>query len=292
MEDLVLQFASGLLKAMFLFLLASGMSLIFGVSRVLNIAHGAFYALGAYMLLTVSLGHTLATPIFALATIAVGLALGVLGAAFEIVVLRRVYRAGMLYVALVTFGLLMLIEETIRIVWGGGFTAVPRPLDLQGGITIGAQQLPTYNVVLLCVGVLIAIILWLLVERTKIGLQIRAAAMDREMLSALGVDVPRLYTLTFAAGTFLAGIAGALAAPMVTVTPSMGSTIVIEVFAVVVIGGLGSLPGSLIGALIVGELGSFGVIFAPEASLPLLYLLMAIILVIRPAGLLGKPDQA
>jgi branched-chain amino acid transport system permease protein len=145
---------------------------------------------------------------------------------------------------------------------------------------------------LLGVGLLIALLLWLLVERTKFGLQIRAAAMDREMLSALGVDVPRLYTLTFAVGTFLAGIAGALAAPMVTVTPSMGSAIVIEVFAVVVIGGLGSLPGSLLGALIVGEIDSFGVILAPEASLPLLYLLMAIILVIRPAGLLGTPERA
>jgi branched-chain amino acid transport system permease protein len=290
-EDLILQFASGLLKAMFLFLLASGMSLIFGVSRVLNIAHGAFYALGAYLILTASIGRTLDTAEFAVAIVAVGLVLGLLGAAFEIVVLRRVYRAGMLYVALVTFGLLMLVEELIRIVWGGGFAAVPRPAGLQGGLTLGAQQLPVYNLTLLGVGLVIALVLWLLVERTKIGLKIRAAAMDREMLSALGVDVPRLYTLTFAIGTFLAGIAGALAGPMVTVTPSMGSTIVIEVFAVVVIGGLGSLPGSLVGALIVGELDSFGVIFAPEASLPLLYLLMAIILVLRPSGLLGTPDR-
>lgn len=292
MEYLILQFASGLLKAMFLFLLASGMSLIFGVSRVLNVAHGAFYALGAYVMLTASgLGRP-GIAGFAATTLAVGVMLGLFGGLFEMVVLRRVYRAGMLYVALVTFGLLLMVEELIRILWGADFTTVPRPAGLDGGLALGTQLLPAYNIALLGTGLLVALGLWLLVERTRIGLQIRAAAIDREMLSALGVDVPRLFTLTFAVGTFLAAIAGALAAPMVTITPSMGSTIVIEVFAVVVIGGLGSLPGSLIGALVVGEIDSFGVMFAPEASLPLLYLLMAIILVVRPAGLLGRPDRS
>ncbi len=287
MEDLFLQFLAGLLKAMFLFLLASGMSLIFGVSRVLNIAHGAFYALSAYLMLTACRGTVLDGGRFMLTALVISLALGLFGAMFDIVVLRRVYRAGMLYVALATFGLLMLIEETIRVVWGADFTAVPRPVGLQGGIAIGAQQLPAYNLALLAIGLVIALLLWLSIERTESGLKIRAAAFDREMLSVLGVDVPRLYTLTFAAGTFLAAIAGALAAPMVMMTPSMGSAIVIEVFAVVVIGGLGSLPGSLIGALIVGELDAFGIVFAPEASMPLLYVLMAVILVIRPRGLMG-----
>lgn len=272
---------------MFLFLLASGMSLIFGVSRVLNIAHGAFYALSAYLMLTACRGQVLDAGQFLFTAVTISVVLGVIGALFEIVVLRRVYRAGMLYIALVTFGLLMLAEETIRVVWGADFTAVPRPTGLQGGIAIGEQQLPTYNLALLCIGLLIALLLWLLIERTEIGLKIRAAALDREMLSVLGVDVPFLYTATFGLGTFLAAIAGALAAPMVTMIPSMGSAIVIEVFAVVVIGGLGSLPGSLIGALLVGELDAFGIVFAPEASMALLYVLMAAILVIRPRGILG-----
>ena len=141
------------------------------------------------------------------------------------------------------------------------------------------------------IGAAVALVLWLVVERTSFGLKIRAAAMDREMLSALGVRVPGLYTLVFAAGAGLAGLAGALAAPMVTIQPTMGGNVMIETFAVVVIGGLGSLTGSLVGALIVGELDAFCVIFAPQLSLPLLYFVMAAILVTRPAGLLGRPDK-
>lgn len=291
MEELLLQFVSGLLKAMFLFLLASGMSLIFGVSRVLNITHGAFYALGAYLLLSLSRGSALTAWHFVLATAVVCIVLGVLGALFEMLVLRRVYRAGMLYIALVTFGALLIVEELIRIFWGAELAAVPRPLGLAGSVMIGQQRLPIYNLTLLGAGVAVAILLWFVVEKTAFGLRIRAAAMDREMLAALGINVPRLFTLTFAAGAALAGLAGALAAPMVTISPSMGSVMIIEVFAVVVIGGLGSLPGSLLGAIIVGEIDAFGVIYAPQFSLPLLYVLMALILVIRPAGLLGQPDR-
>jgi branched-chain amino acid transport system permease protein len=291
MEDLALQFFSGLLKAMFLFLLASGLSLIFGVSRVLNIMHGAFYALGAYVVLTASRIAPLGIVEFALAVVVAGLALGALGAAFEVVVLRRVYPAGMLFVALVTFGGLLIIEEGIKIIWSADLAAVPRPPALSGGIAVGSNRLPVYNLALLGVGAAIALGLWLVVERTRFGLIVRAAAIDREMLSALGVNVPRVFTLTFALGTCLAAIAGALAAPMVSLSPSMGSLMIIETFAVVVIGGLGSLPGSLIGAIIVGELEAFGIIVAPEIALPLLYLVMAAILIVRPTGLLGAPDK-
>lgn len=291
MEALILQFVSGLLKAMFLFLVASGMTLIFGVSRVLNVTHGAFYALGAYFLLWFSRGSAMTTPGFIAAFIVISVGIGGLGALFDVLILRRVYRAGMLYIALVTFGALLIAEELIRIVWGPDLAAVPRPIGLEGSIRVGSQQLPVYNLTLLAAGIVIGLALWLFIEKTSFGLRIRAAAMDREMLDALGVNVPRLFTLTFAAGTALAGAAGALAAPMVTVSPSMGSVMIIEVFAVVVIGGLGSLPGSLIGALIVGELDAFGVIYAPQFSLSLLYILMALILIVRPYGLLGRPDH-
>lgn len=291
MEGLALQFISGLLEAMFLFLLASGLSLIFGVSRVLNITHGAFYALGAYLLFWASRGGTLGIGGFSATVIGAGIAIGALGALFEVVVLRRVYRGGMLYVALVTFGAMLLFEEFIKIIWTGELRAVPGPAGLNGGITLGMYRLPIYDTVLLLVGAAIALGLWFVVERTRFGLLLRAAAADREMLTALGVDVPRLYTATFAAGAFLAAVAGALAAPMVSLTPSMGSQIIVEVFAVVVIGGLGSLPGSLIGALIVGEFEAFGILVSPELAMPMLYLLMAVILIIRPAGLLGAPDR-
>lgn len=291
MEDFALQFVSGLLQAMFLFLLASGLSLIFGVSRVLNITHGAFYALGAYLLLTASRTGALGIAGFAATVIGAGLVIGALGAVFEVFILRRVYRAGMLFVALVTFGAILLIEEAIKIIWTAEMLAVPRPAGLDGGVAFGAHRLPTYDLVLLVVGVTIALGLWFVVERTRFGLLIRAAAIDREMLAVLGVNVPRLYTLTFAGGTCLAAIAGALAAPMVSLTPTMGSQILIEVFAVVVIGGLGSLLGSFLGALIVGEFEAFGMLVSPELAMPMLYLLMAGILIIRPTGLLGVPDK-
>jgi len=290
-EDLALQFLSGLLKSMFLFLLASGLSLIFGVSRVLNIAHGGFYALGAYLFFAATRGGAVGIRGFAAAVVGAGLAIGALGALFETLILRKVYRGGMLFVALVTFGAILLIEEAIKIIWSGELKAVPRPAGLDGGITLGTHTVPVYDVVLLVVGTAIALALWLVIERTRFGLLLRAAAFDREMLSVLGVDVPRLYTVTFAGGACLAAVAGALAAPMVSLTPSMGSQILVEVFAVVVIGGLGSLPGSLIGAIVVGEFEAFGILFSPELAMPMLYLLMAVILIIRPTGLLGAPDK-
>jgi branched-chain amino acid transport system permease protein len=274
---------------MFLFLLASGLSLIFGVSRILNIMHGAFYALGAYLIFSVSRIAPLGLGVFAISVISSGVILGLCGATFEMVVLRRVYPAGMLFVALATFGGLLLIEEGIKIVWSPDLNTVARPLALSGSIAFGNNRLPIYNLALLGIGAAIALGLWLVVERTRFGLIVRAAAIDREMLSALGVNVPRVYTLTFALGTCLAAVAGALAAPMVSLSPSMGTLMIIETFAVVVIGGLGSLPGSLLGALIVGELEAFGIMVLPEVALPLLYLVMALVLIVRPTGLLGAP---
>ena len=291
MQDLLVQFVSGLIDAMFLFLLASGLSLIFGVSRIVNIAHGGFYTLGAYGLYAACHTQPLGTGAFVAAVVASGLAIGLLGGLFERVILRRVYRAGMLFIALVTFGALLVIEEIVKIIWTAQLEVVPRPVGLDGVFALGTTKLPTYNLVVIGAGALIALGLWLAIERTRFGLLIRAASIDREMLSVLGVDVPRIYTVTFAGGTCLAAIAGSLAAPMVSLSPSMGSTMVIEAFAVVVIGGLGSLPGSLIGAFIVGEFEAFGILVAPEIAFPALYLLMAGILIVRPTGLLGVADK-
>jgi branched-subunit amino acid ABC-type transport system permease component len=191
----------------------------------------------------------------------------------------------MLIVALVTFGMLSVIEEVIRIVWGAEQTAAARPRGLDGAITIAGGTMPDYSLALIVAGLIVALAVWLAVERTRFGLLIRAAAIDREMLGVLGANVSRVYTLTYACGAGLAGLAGILAAPLVSISPSMGSSIIIDAFAVVVIGGLGSLPGSLLGALIVGEVQAFGVLFAPQWTLMLLYILMAAILVVRPGGL-------
>jgi branched-chain amino acid transport system permease protein len=284
----VLQFLSGLMGAMFLFLLASGLSLIFGVSRVINISHGAFYTLGAYLLVGLTRESSLSLWAFILVAVVGSILIGCLGALLEVTILRRVYRGGMLIVALVTFGFLVLIEEIVKIVFGAELTSAPRPRGLEGGISIMGTPMPQYNLALILVGFLIAVLVWLAVEKTRFGLLIRAASIDRETLGVLGTDVPRVYTLTFGLGSALAALAGILAAPMVSVSPSMGSAIIIETFAVVVIGGLGSLPGSLLGALIVGQAQAFGILFLPESTLLLLYVLMAVILVIRPSGLLGE----
>lgn len=290
MQSLVIQFLSGLTGAMFLFLLAAGLSLIFGVSRIINISHGAFYTLGAYLLVTVTRGSPLEPWSFVLLAIVGSLLVGALGAVIEVVILRRVYRGGMLIVALVTFGVLVVTEEVVKIVWGAEQTAAPRPRGLNGATDIAGGAMPHYSLALILVGLLLAFGVWLAVEKTRFGLLIRAAAMDREMLSTLGVNVPRVYTLTFALGASLAGLAGILAGPLVSISPTMGSAIIIEAFAVVVIGGLGSLPGSLLGAFIVGEAQAFGILFAPESTLMLLYVLMAVVLIVRPGGLLG-PKQ-
>ena len=287
MDTFLLQAFSGLVEAMFLFLLASGLSLIFGVSRVINISHGAFYTLGAYGLFSATGPSSPSILHFAVVVILGALAIGLVGAVVEMAIIRRVYRGGMLLIALVTFGILECVEEIVRIFWGPDITAVPKPRGLEGALIVGGHELPTYSLALMAVGAMIALVVWLAVERTRFGLLIRAAAIDREMLGVLGVDVPRILTLTFGLGTALAGLAGLLAAPMVSISPTMGSEIIIQAFAVVVIGGLGSLPGSLLGAILVGECDAFGVLFMPQNTLVLLYALMAMVLVIRPAGLLG-----
>jgi branched-chain amino acid transport system permease protein len=288
MGSILLQFLSGLMGAMFLFLLAAGLSLIFGVSRIINISHGAFYTLGAYLLVSFNRRGSLDLGTFVAIAVLGSVAIGVVGALIEITILRHVYRGGMLTVALVTFGILMVVEEGIKIVFGAEQTAASRPQGLDGSLLVAGTSLPQYNLALIVIGAVLALAIWLLVEKTRFGLLIRAAAIDREMLSVLGTDVPRIFTATFGVGTCLAGLAGILAAPMVSISPTMGSSIIIEAFAVIVIGGLGSLPGSFLGALIVGEAEAFGIMLAPESTLVLLYALMALILVLRPGGLLGE----
>ncbi len=287
MNTIAMQFLSGLTSAMFLFLLAAGLSLIFGVSRVINVSHGAFYMLGAYLLVTVGRLTTLDATGFVLLAIVGSILVGLFGGLLEILILRHVYKGGMLFVALVTFGMLAVIEETAKIIWGAELTTATKPASLEGAAQVFGGALPHYNIMLITAGLLLALGVWAVVEKTRFGLLIRAASMDREMLSALGIDVPRVFTVTFAFGAGLAGLAGILAAPMVSISPSMGSSIIIEAFAVVVIGGLGSLPGSLLGAFIVGEALAFGILALPGLALVMVYLLMAIILILRPEGLLG-----
>lgn len=291
METILLQLAGGMLKATFLFLVASGLSLIFGVTRVLNLAHGVFYMLGAYFAYTLSGLFEDAAAGFWIALVAAPLLVAAVGGLVEIVLLRRVYGAGELYVALLTFSLILIIGELVRVIWGPNPVNVARPPMLSGAVAIGRSFLPLYNLLLLGIGVAIGVALWGLVYRTRFGLLIRAAALDREMLSCLGVNVPRLFTATFMLGSWLAGVAGALVASLLVLEPAMDVNIIIETFSVVVIGGLGSLAGSAVASVLVAELESFGILVWADIALPLLFLFMAVVLIVRPWGLFGRPQR-
>src|SRR3990170_868840 len=267
MDLFVLQFSSGLIKAMFLFLIASGLSLIFGVTRVINLAHGSFYMLGAYLLLPLS-------PL--------GFWSGLLLAPLAVAML-----GGLVYVVLLTFALILIVGDLTKLAWGTQFITVSGPVLLSGVVKVLGQDFPKYNLLILALGPMLALGLWAVFYRTRWGLLVRAAAMDREMLGALGVDVRRLLTTTFIVGSWLAGFGGALSAPLVSLEPNMDASIIMEAFSVVVIGGLGSFAGSLLGSVLIGELEAFGILVFPAISLALIFGLMAVILILRPWGLFG-----
>ena len=286
------QSLSGLTAAMFLFLIASGLSLIFGVLRVLNFAHGSFYMLGAYAAFQVVqwVGTGPGRFWWAVAGAAVGIA--VLGGVVERLLLRHLYGREELYQLLFTYALVLVISDVAKVLWGTGQLSVSRPPGLTGSIRLFGTIVPYYNLFILALGPAIALTFWLLLNRTRAGRLIRAAALDREMLSALGVNVNRLYTGVFVVGSFLAGLGGALVTPVKTIVPGMDVEIIVEAFIVVVIGGLGSFWGTFLGALIYGQVLSFGILIFPRFSIFAVFALMAVVLILRPWGLLGRPLKA
>jgi branched-chain amino acid transport system permease protein len=283
------QFLGGLTAAMFLFLIASGLSLIFGILRILNFAHGSFYMIGAY--LAWQLVHILgpASGSFWFAVFASALTVAVLGALIERFLLRSLYGREELYQLLFTYAVVLVLADSAKMIWGTQQLSVSRPASLAGSMTLFGAVIPHYNLLIMLLGPVLALTIWLVLHRTHMGRMVRAAALDREMLGALGGNVGRIYTLAFAAGSFLAGLAGALVTPIKTVVPGMDVEIIVEAFIVIVIGGLGSLWGTLIGALIYGQFLSFGILIFPRFSIFAVYALMAIILIIRPWGLFGRP---
>ena len=288
---IMIQVMSGLSVGMFLFLVSVGMSLIFGVTRVVNLAHGALYMVGAYLL--VSLVEFLPDRWWgfwvALLLAPVGVAL--LGGAIEVALLRRVYHRDPLMQLILTFGLILVIGTLVLLVWGPDNKSVQRPELLDGSVMLFGQFFPSYYLLVLVLAPLIAIGMWFVFYRTRWGMLIRAATVDREMLGALGVNVAALYTQVFMFGSWLAGFGGALAAPTVAVALGMDSDVLTNAFVVVVVGGLGSFAGSFIAALLVGLLQSFGILIFPSISIVLLFLVMAIVLIVRPWGLLGRPEE-
>ena len=286
---LVGQALSGLTAAMFLFIVASGLSVVFGVLRVLNFAHGSLYMLGAYLSWQITHWLGAATGSFWLAALGAAAGVALLGGLIERFLLRYLYGRDDLYQLLLTYALVLILGDAVRITWGTQQLTVQRPAGLAGSFELFGAVVPTYNFFIIVLGPTIAIVCWLLLSRTGTGRMIRAAAYDREMLAALGADVGRLYTLMFMAGAFLAGLGGALVTPVRSIVPGMDVEIIVEAFIVVVIGGLGSFWGTFLGAIIFGQVLAFGILVLPGFSIFAVFALMAIVLIIRPAGLLGRP---
>jgi branched-chain amino acid transport system permease protein len=275
---------------MVLFLIASGLSLIFGVTRVVNFAHGSFYMLAAYLAYTLAAVLPFGAAAFYVAVGLAAIILGALGAVVEMALLRRVYRAPELYQLLLTFALVLVVSDVVKLVWGSENKTGPAAPGLAGAVRIAGQFVPTYDLALIALGPAVAAALWWLFYRTRWGVLIRAATHDREMVALLGVDQARLFTGVFALGSLLAGLAGALQISRQAVTTVMDAAIITEAFVVVVVGGMGSVPGALLAAIVIGVIDAFGVLVLPRATLVLTFVVMAVVLVVRPWGLLGRPE--
>jgi len=288
---LLIQSLNGLTYAMFLFLIASGLSLIFGVLRILNFAHGSLYMLGAYFTHQFVSLFVDAPGQFWWAAILASLTVAVIGAIIERFFLRHLYTREQLYQLLFTYALVLILSDFAKIIWGTGQFSVSRPAILKGAVSILDQYFPKYNIVIILLGPCIAFTFWFIILRTRWGRKIRAAALDREMLGSLGVNVSRLFTVVFFIGAWMAGLGGALVSPVSAIVPGMDVEIIINAFIVVVIGGLGSFWGTFLGSLIVGQVYALGILAFPKLSLAFIYVLMALVLILRPWGLLGRRLQ-
>jgi branched-chain amino acid transport system permease protein len=274
----------GVVYGMLLFLVSSGLTLVFGMMGILNIAHAAFYMLGAYLAFTT----VKVTGSFWLSLLVAPIVVGALGALVERVLLRRTHVFGHAYELLLTFGLFFMIEEAVRWVWGSYPLQVPAPVFLSGSVPFIGSQYPTYRLFILGVSAAICLGMALVLLRTRIGIIIRSAVSDAEMMSALGHNTPLVSMSVFTAGSALAAVAGVIAAPFLQADPSMGAGILTDAFVVVVIGGFGSLLGALLASLMIGELQSFGILWFPQFALVFQFLLMAGVLITRPQGLFGE----
>lgn len=284
------QFMNGISLGMNLFIIAAGLTIVLGVLRVINFAHGAFYMVGAYVTYSVvnKLGPT-GGATFWIAVAASTLSVGLLGLLIERLFLKYLYKRDANYQLLFTFAVVLILGDLVKVVWGTNLLSIPFPKGFAGSMNLGIVQYPTYRLFLTASGLVMAFLLWVLTQRTRWGRQIRAATQDREMLSALGLNVPVIYASVFVLGSALAGLGGALAAPSIALDPGMGAKIIVLCFIIVIIGGLGSLWGAMIGSLMLGELTVFGIMLVPDLEMVLVYLLLIAVLIIRPWGIFGRP---
>jgi branched-chain amino acid transport system permease protein len=290
----VVQILTGLASASSLFIIASGLTIVFGVTRIVNFAHGSLYMLGAYFAVTVvpRLLDWLPGPLgFWSGILLAACGVGLLGVAMEVLLLRRIYRAPELFQLLATFGVVLVVQDVVIKLFGPQDILGPRAPGLRAPVEILGHRFPSYELVLIAAGPVVLAALWLLLKRTRFGVLVRAATQDREMVGALGVNQALLFTGTLFLGAFLAGLGGALQIPKAAATTRMDLDIIAEAFVVTVIGGMGSVPGAFVAALLIGQLQAFGILAFPRITLVLVFLLMAAVLVVRPYGLFGRAES-
>jgi branched-chain amino acid transport system permease protein len=283
---LVEQLLNAVGLAALLFLVSVGLSLVFGILRVVNFAHGIFYMLGAYLCFTT----VLLSGSFWLSLLVAPLAVGIFGALLESTTLRFIYGRPPIYQLLLTFGLALMLEQGVRLAYGPTAKPVDPPSALQGTVTLAGLPYPRYRLFLVVLGVAVGLALWTFLRRTRAGLVIRAVAQNSEMASCLGADVRRVRTLVFGVACALAGLGGVAAAPMTSAYLGMGISVIVDAFVVVVVGGLGSIGGSMAGSLIVGAAQTWGGFYLPETAMVIMYAVMGAILIFRPTGLFGEEE--
>ena len=282
---IITQATGGLIIGMLLFLVAAGLTLIFGVLRVINFAHGSFYMLGAYFALTIFQ----LTGSYTLTIFGAGVATALVGLVFERLFMSRVYGQNVLLQLLVCYGFVLIFDDSVKILWGPEFKSMGMPAAFRvPPLFIAGGVVPPFYLFLVGTTILIGLTLWLVIDKTRLGKTIRAAANNANMVAALGINTSALYALVFATGGLLAGFAGALAAPVRSLTPGMGFSILIESFIVTVIGGMGSIAGAFVAAIMIGLIRSFGSLGFPLFTEGLMYLFMVVVLIAKPTGLFGR----
>lgn len=284
------QTLSGISVGMVLFLIAAGLSIIFGTLKVLNLAHGSLYMTGSFFCYGVTSFLAQFQGVFWWALLFAPLLVALLGGIIEFFLLRRIYDQEMLYQYILTFALILILGDALKFFFGVGYQTVAAPWPVNGKVLLWGLSFPTYNLFLIACGVAVFIGLMALMRYTALGRNVRAVTYNREMANALGINVPKVYTGVFMLGSYLAGLAGTLMPPMSVVALGSDMAVIIECFIIVVIGGLGSLSGAFLGAIILGLLNAFGIYIIPKLAVAFAFMLMVVILIVRPWGLLGKPE--
>ena len=284
-----LQTVSGLSEGMVVFLCAMGLTLILGSLKVLNICHGSVYMIGAYFVVAGNAAMRALPGHFYLAIAFSTIAAAIFGGIIEILVIRPLYKLEHIFQFITTFGVTFIVMDLVKLVWGGSYYTTNPPSYLQGPIIFHGIIIPKYNAILIIFGIILFMGMEILINRSRLGLLIRGITVDRMMMSIFGIDVARLYSVVFMIGCALAGLGGALIAPISAAGPGIDVAVLIKSFIVIVVGGFGSLGGAFLASMIVGLVNSFGILFVPKVAMGFAFFVMAVTLIFRPWGLLGKP---